>query len=80
MNIIPKICEMLGVEIGEEFHVILHGSPMMSRYRITKTQAQYQPLKDGEWVQAGRALECFLNGEAEIVKLTGRKWEEKCED
>ena len=70
MNLIPKIAEMLGVEIGEEFGIqeVEDCDTEMFRfkYRFTQTELQF---KNGDyWVQT-TVPTSLLMGKAEIKKL-----------
>lgn len=68
MNLIPKICEMLGVEIGEEFLLKAPGNITLdSPYRF-RVRLEHKNLK-GEWKTSNYALEQLILGNFEIIKL-----------
>lgn len=62
MNIIPKIAEMLGVEIGEEFKV----ENDVCLHRFTENGLEYKVC--GVWSACAR-LNLILNGTDKIIKL-----------
>lgn len=62
MNLIPKICEMLGVEIGEEFKV----ENDVCLHRFTENGLEYKVC--GVWSACAR-LNLILNGTEKIIKL-----------
>ena len=71
MNLIPKICEMLGVEIGEEFKIRpFNATPLYksAKYHFTEYCFQYYDVADKAW-RPSDALTSVLNGISEIVKL-----------
>ena len=63
MNLIPKIAEMLGVEIGEEFKV----ENDVCLHRFTENGLEYRVC--GNWVACGAKLNLILNGTEKIIKL-----------
>lgn len=72
MNLIPKLAEMLGVEIGEEFLLkapfpnsgdITIDSPYRFRERLELK------ISEDEWKTSNYALEQLILGNFEIVKL-----------
>lgn len=69
MNLIPKIAEMLGVELNEVFKIKVNGEILESNYRIIEHGIELTVFSDNDWRQGGRMLEALLDGEAEIVKL-----------
>lgn len=78
MNLIPKICEMLGVEIGEEFNLINTETNTLNitertptKYRLNNdcpTIIEYYIPAGDRWSRS-TALFSILNGDLEIVKL-----------
>ena len=62
MNLIPKIAEMLGVEIGEEFKV----ENDVCLHRFTENGLEYKVC--GAWSACAR-LNLILNGTEKIIKL-----------
>ena len=73
MNLIPKICEMLGLKMGEVFRLKYSGGIIDCNYRITEHGVERSVFINGDWCQGGRMLEAMLAGEVEII----RKREEK---
>ena len=63
MNLIPKIAEMLGVEIGEEFKV----ENDICLHRFTENGLEYNVC--GAWSACAR-LNLILNGTEKIIKLS----------
>lgn len=68
MNLIPKICEMLGVEIGEEFKLCWDGVEQIGIFRFTnyRLESKFQDKED--WGECSVLTE-LLNGGITIVKL-----------
>lgn len=67
-NLIPEICKMLGVELGEEFKI--KGYDGLT-YKLTDNGLELTTV-DGQktkWFDHG-ALNSLLKGKMEIVKLT----------
>ena len=64
MNLIPKIAEMLGVEIGEEFKII----PLEGIYRLSDFGLQTK-LKSGERWESSRYMTPLLTGKYQINKI-----------
>lgn len=62
INIIPKIAELLGVEIGEEFEV----ENDVCLHRFTENGLEYRVC--GVWSACAR-LNLILNGTEKIIKL-----------
>ena len=70
MNLIPKVCEMLGVEIGEEFKLkdvkgceaIILGC----LYRFTETDFQFD--NNGNWIST-IVPTSLLKGIVEVEKI-----------
>ena len=73
MNLIPKIAEMLGVEIGEEFKISQQGEVLDdgALYKFNgKWFLREEKGKNGDWkVCINGELNQILNGYVEIVKL-----------
>ena len=70
MNLIPKIAELLGVEVGEEFGIqeVEDCDTEMFRfkYRFTQTELQF---KSGDYWIPATVPTSLLMGKAEIKKL-----------
>ena len=70
MNLIPKLAEMLGVEIGEEFKMKAVGDCDTSLahflYRFTETEFQFK--NNGYWVKTHVPTSLFM-GLIEVEKL-----------
>ena len=70
MNLIPKVAEMLGVEIGEEFKMKAVGDCDTSLahflYRFTETEFQFK--NNGYWVKTHIPTSLFM-GLVEVEKL-----------
>ncbi len=65
-NLIPEICKMLGVELGEEFKVNLNG--WNNTYRFNNN-GLYGRTQTEKWI-AYPELFCLLTtGNAEIIKM-----------
>ena len=62
MNLIPKICELLGVEIGEEFEI----ENDACLHRFTENGLEYKVCD--VWSACAR-LNLILNGTEKIIKL-----------
>jgi len=73
MNLIPKICEMLGVEIGEEFDLYNMDSSirMGCIYKFSNDclMCADEDDKDCFGVASDKTLRCILNGSLKIIKL-----------
>ena len=66
MNLIPKICELLGVEIGEEFQIM----PLEGIYRLSDFGLQTKMfLKSGERWESSRYMTPLLTGQYQIKKI-----------
>ena len=74
MNLIPKIAEMLGVEIGEEFD-LCNGMDSSIRmgciYKFSNDclMCADEDDKDCFGVASDKTLRCMLNGSLKIIKL-----------
>ena len=74
MNLIPKIAEMLGVEIGEEFD-LCNGMDSSIRmgciYKFSNDclMCADEDDKDCFGVASDKTLRCILNGSLKIIKL-----------
>ena len=70
-NLIPKICKMLGVELGEEFKVrsIFGGSPNNKIYHFGTKELFYTHEKNRNKIKDEYTLTELINGDCEIVKL-----------
>ena len=66
-NLIPKIAEMLGVELGEEFKSDTSGDDI---FRITESGVWMRKSIDKEeWLEKPFEFVMLCNGDAEIIKL-----------
>ena len=76
-NLIPKIAELLGVELGEEFKVDINNEI----YQITKNCMFRKKMNDeGQfdmWEEVPRCFIKLLAGDAKIIKLP---WKPEFED
>ena len=74
MNLIPKICEMLGVEIGEGFD-LCNGMDSCIRmgciYKFSNDclMCADEDDKDCFGVASDKTLRCILNGSLKIIKI-----------
>lgn len=70
-NLIPEICKMLGVELGEEFKVrsIFGGSPNNKIYHFGTKELFYTHEKNQNKIKDEYTLTELINGDCEIVKL-----------
>lgn len=74
MNLIPKIAEMLGVEIGEEFDLCngMDSSIRMCRiYKFSDSclMCADEDDKDCFGVASDKTLRCIINGSLKVIKL-----------
>ena len=78
-NLIPKIAEMLGVELGEEFKVrsIFGGSPNNKIYHFGTKELFYTHEKNKNEIKDEYTLTELINGDCEIVNLP---WKPKRKD
>ena len=65
-NLIPEICKMLGVELGEEFKVNLNG--WNNTYRFNNN-GLYGRTQTEKWIACPKLFCLLTTGNAEIVKL-----------
>lgn len=66
MNLIPKIAELLGVEIEEEFKIV----PLEGIYRLSDFGLQTKLfLKSGERWESSRYMTPLLTGQYQIKKI-----------
>lgn len=65
-NLIPEICKMLGVELGEEFEVNLNG--WNNTYRFNNN-GLYGRTQTEKWIACPELFCLLTTGNAEIVKL-----------
>ncbi len=70
-NLIPEICKMLGVELGEEFKVrsIFGGSPNNKIYHFGTKELFYTHEKNQNEIKDEYTLTELINGDCEIIKL-----------
>lgn len=66
-NLIPKICKMLGVELGEEFKVKGYGEVTYILTDDNGLMANDDP--ETGWILANALFVALLNGKEEIIKL-----------
>ena len=66
-NLIPEICKMLGVEIGEEFKI--KGYKLTYMITDDKWLMATDDSPETGWTSANTLFVDLLNGDAEIVKL-----------
>ena len=67
MNLIPKICEMLGVEIGEEFRIKDESGIDEDFHRFTDCRFEYYDQAMCEWQESVRIID-LIDGRAKVVK------------
>ena len=68
MNLMPKICEMLGVEIGEEFKVSIFKFSLWKFDSYKGLLVKHNEMQD--WVEAcGEQYMKLLNGFYKIEKM-----------
>lgn len=67
MNLIPKICELLGVEIWEKFRIKDESGVDEDFHRFTDCRLEYYDQAMCEWQESMRILE-LIEGRAEVVK------------
>ena len=68
MNLIPKICEMLGVEVGEEFKLHWNGVEQSGIYRFSDYRLEAKFKNEDDWHECSVLTE-LLNGGITIIKL-----------
>ena len=68
-NLIPEICKMLGVEIGEEFKVDRYEYNGLTFKFAENMLMSRSDLKGAEWGIIYVILSELLGGDAEIVKI-----------
>lgn len=70
-NLIPEICKMLGVELGEKFKVrsIFGGSPNNKIYHFGTKELFYTHEKNQNEIKDEYTLTELINGDCEIIKL-----------
>ena len=66
-NLIPEICKMLGVELGEEFKI--KGYKLTYMITDDKWLMATDDSPETGWTPANTLFVDLLNGDAEIVKL-----------
>lgn len=66
-NLIPEIAKLLGMELGEEFKVDIHGDDI---FQITESGVWMRKGIDKEkWVEKPFEFVMLCNGDAEVIKL-----------
>ena len=69
MNLIPKICELLGVEIGEKFYIGSEEKIEGAYYYFSSTELLYHvPNRTPDYAQY-RDLADLIYGDKKIIKL-----------
>ena len=70
-NLIPEICKMLSVELGEEFKVrsIFGGSPNNKIYHFGTKELFYTHEKNQNKIKDEYTLTELINGDCKIIKL-----------
>ena len=68
MNLIPKICELLGVEIGEEFKLNWNDVEQTGIFRFTNYRLESKFQDEEDWDGCSALVE-LLNGGITIIKL-----------
>ena len=68
MNLIPKICEMLGIEVGEEFKLHWNGVEQTGIFRFTNYRLESKFKDKEDWGECSVLTE-LLNGGITIVKI-----------
>lgn len=67
MNLIPKLCEMLGVEIGEEFRIKDESGIDEDFHRFTDRRLEYYDQAMCSWQESAMIIQ-LIDGSAEVVK------------
>lgn len=65
-NLIPEVCKLLGVEVGEEFKITSEG--VTNNFKFEKKQLSYKD-DAGNWKFAPNLLCALLCGDYKITKL-----------
>ena len=74
-NLIPKIAEMLGVELGEEFKLDIRGDDI---FQITEGGVWMRKgIDKEEWVEKQFEFVMLCNGDAEVIKLPWKPKEDE---
>ena len=67
MKLIPKICEMLGVEVGEEFKVTRYANVV---FRFDETSLQFFATLNNDWREVSDELyKMIMKGDTEVKRL-----------
>ena len=67
MNLIPKICELLGVEIGEEFKVTRYSNVV---FRFDETSLRFFATLTNDWREVSDELyKMIMKGNTEVERL-----------
>ena len=67
MNLIPKICELLGVEIGEKFKVTRYNNVV---FRFDETSLQFFASLTNEWKEVSDEFyKIMMKGDTEVERL-----------
>lgn len=70
-DLVPKVCGLLGVKVKEDFKVKIHDNEEDdSIYYIGESGDVYKVEEDRAYKIYSLSLKDFLNGDAEIVKLS----------
>lgn len=66
-NLIPEICKLLGVELGEEFKLDIRGDDI---FQITESGVWMRKgIDKEEWVEKPFEFVMLCNGDAEVIKI-----------
>lgn len=66
-NLIPEICKMLGLKLGEEFKIDTNGDNI---FQITEAGVWMRKgIDKEEWVEKPFEFVMLCNGDAEIIRL-----------
>lgn len=78
MNLIPKIAEMLGVEVGERFYIGSEEKIEGACYYFSNTELLYHvPNRTPDYAQY-RELADLIYGDKKIIKLPFEPKDEEC--
>ena len=69
-NLIPEICKMLGVEIGEKFKIKGDDELMTYRFNSDGLQVTYDDGIEIPYISTNLPLVALVKGEKEIIKLS----------
>lgn len=69
-NLIPEICKMLGVELGEEFKVKGEDELMTYRFNSDGLQVTYGNGIELPYISTNSVFVALMEGQDEVVKLS----------